>query len=361
MPATQIVKLPGPFQMRSGGVLPEVEIAYETWGEPTPEKDNVLLLFTGLSPRAHAKSSPLDRSPGWWEEMIGPDHAIDTHKYYVICVNNLGSCFGSTGAASVNPATGETYGLDFPTLHLEDIAQAAHDALKVLGFDRCRAVVGPSLGGMTALAYAVMFPQSVGALISISAAPRCLPFGIAIHSLQREAIRTDVDWKEGRYGEGRPELGMRLARKIGMLSYRSAEEWTLRFGRERSDSWTDEPFGIEFEVETYLESHAQKFIHAFDPNCYLYLSRAMDIFDLAEHGGSLEAALGRVRARRILIMGVDTDILFPLAQQRELAAVLRRLGQPVEFAGLPSIQGHDAFLVDVDRFSPKIAKFLSDA
>ena len=290
---------------------------------------------------------------------MGPEYAIATNRFHVVCFNNLGSCFGSTGPASVNPETGERYRLDFPTLNLEDIAQAAHDALRELGIERLAAVVGPSLGGMTALAYTVMFPEAVGALLTISSAARCLPFAIAIHSLQREAIRCDRLWMAGGYADDeRPAVGMRLGRKIGMLSYRSAEEWTRRFGRERAERWEEEPFGVEFEVEAYLESHARKFVNAFDPNCYLYLSRAMDLFDLSEHGGSLEAALGRVNARRVLVVGVETDILFPIEQQRELARILRRVGCPVEFVALPSIQGHDAFLVDLDRFCPVIAGFL---
>lgn len=359
MPATRYIKIPGPFQMRDGGALPEATLAFETWGELSAERDNALLLFTGLSPRAHARSSAEDPSPGWWEGVIGPGYAIDTDKFHVVCFNNLGSCFGSTGPASPNPATGEPWRLDFPTLNIEDIARAADEGLKQMGINSLAAVVGPSLGGMTALAYAVMFPDKVGALLTISSASRCLPFGIAIHSLQREAIRCDRQWKSGHYtDDARPAVGMRLARKIGMLSYRSAEEWTQRFGRERAERWGDEAFGVEFEVEAYLESHARKFVNAFDPNCYLYLSRAMDLFDLAEHGGSLKSALGKIRARRVLVVGVETDILFPIEQQRELARILREVGSPVQFVALPSIQGHDAFLVDLDRFCPVIAGFL---
>ncbi len=345
--------------MRDGGTLSELTMAYETWGELSAERDNALLLFTGLSPRAHARSSATDPSPGWWEGMIGPEHAIDTNKFHVVCFNNLGSCFGSTGPASINPETGERYRLTFPTLNIEDIARGAHEGLRQMGIEKLAAVVGPSLGGMTAFSYAVMFPDEVGALLTISTAARTLPLGIAIHSLQREAIRCDRLWLSGDYADdARPAVGMRLGRKIGMLSYRSAEEWNVRFGRERAERWGDEAFGVEFEVEAYLESHARKFVNAFDPNCYLYLSRAMDLFDLAEHGGSLKAALGRIKARRVLVVGVETDILFPIEQQRELARVLREVGSPVQFVALPSVQGHDAFLVDFDRFCPVIAAFL---
>lgn len=358
--AAQVVHIPGPWRLRNGGTLPEIDVVYETWGALTPAKDNVLLLCTGLSPRAHARSSGADPRPGWWEEMIGPGQPIDTDRYYVVCVNNLGSCFGTTGPASINPRTGKPYRLDFPVLTIEDIAATSREALRRLGIDRVAALVGPSLGGMTALAYAMMFPDEVDALMLISSAGRASPFAIAIHSLQREAIVKDPAWKGGYYAaDAPPALGMRLARKIGMVSYRSAAEWRDRFWRERTESWSNEPFGAEFEVEAYLESHAQKFVNAFDANAYLYLSRAMDLFDAAEHGGSLEAGLARVVAKRTLVIGVETDILFPVEQQRALADGLAKAGREVELVVLPSVQGHDAFLVDMERFGPPISRFLN--
>ncbi len=358
--ARKIVRLPEPFHFRHGGILPQVDIVYETWGELTSAADNVLLLVTGLSPGAHACSSAGDPTPGWWEEMIGPDKAIDTNRFFVVCVNSLGSCHGSTGASSIDPETGRPFRLSFPVLTIEDIASAAREALRALGITRVRAIVGASLGGMTALAYSVMFPDEVGALVTISSAARAAPFAIAIRSLQREAIRTDPDWKRGDYASGKgPANGMRLARKLGLITYRSAKEWKERFGRERAEiRGEDGPFGVEFEVEAYLEAHARRFVGAFDANCYLYLSRAMDLFDVAEHGGSIEAALSRVHAPRALVVGVRTDFLFPLDQQEEIASALTATGHDVTFAPLESIQGHDSFLVDMDRFSPAIGDFL---
>lgn len=357
--ATRMLRLDGPFRMRRGGALPYVDMAFETWGELSPARDNAVLLLTGLSPKAHAKSSAEDPSPGWWEEMIGPGNPIDTDRFFVVCVNNLGSCFGSTGPASPNPVSGRAYGLDFPTLTIEDMAAAARGVVQRMGIHRLRAVIGPSLGGMTALAYAVQYPDEVANLVSISSAARVSARAIAVHSLQREAIRCDPAWRDGAYSlENPPVDGMRLARKIGMTSYRSAREWEGRFGRERTELWEDEPFGIEFEVESYLEAHARKFVDAFDANCYLYLSRAMDLFDVAEHGGGLDAGLKRVRAERTLVVGVETDTLFPPHQQRELAVGLRAVGRTVHHVELPSIQGHDAFLVDLDHFGPVIAEFM---
>ena len=356
------VRLPSPFHMRHGGVLPQADIVYETWGELLPAKDNVLLILTGLSPGAHAASSAEDPSPGWWDEMVGPGLAIDTERFHVVCVNSLGSCHGSTGAASVDPRTGRPYGMTFPVLGIEDIATAAREALRALGITRLRALVGPSLGGMSALAYAILFPEEVGALVTISSATRATPFAIAIRSLQREAIRSDPGWHGGNYHGAGPATGLRLARKLGLITYRSAKEWRERFGRERVDvrEEKDGVFGVEFEVEAYLESHARKFVGTFDANCYLYLSRSMDLFDVAEHGGTVEAGLGRIRAESTLVIGVETDFLFPLDQQEEIATILERQGRRVRFERLASVHGHDSFLVDMDRFCPVMGDFLKN-
>ena len=346
--------------MRLGGHLQDVQVAYESWGRLSAAKDNVLLLFTGLSPSAHAASSGEDPAPGWWEEMLGPDKSIDTNKFHVICVNSLGSCFGSTGPASFDPRSGKPYGPAFPTLTLEDVAAAAHGLLQALGIARVRVVMGPSMGGMSALAFALQFPKAADTLVSISSATHSEPFAIAVRSLQRELIRSDGAWAGGHYapGEG-PREGMRLARKLGMMSYRSAQEWAERFGRERANDAGGEAFGCEFEVEAYLESRARAFVGAFDPNSYLYLSRAMDLFDVAEHGGSEEKALQRLGLKRALVVGVETDILFPVHQQAALAESLKRAGVQTEFVRLASKQGHDSFLVDMERFRPVIAEYLA--
>lgn len=357
--ARRIVKLPAPFHMRMGGVLPEVRIAYETWGRLADDKSNVILLFTGLSPSAHAASSVADPSPGWWEEMLGPGKPLDTERFYVVCVNSLGSCFGSTGPSSVNPETGKPYAAHFPMLTVEDIAASARAALQALQIPRVHIAIGASLGGMSALAYALMFPAEMDVLISLSAAVHSEPFSIAVRSLQRELIRSDDAWQGGDYppGDG-PREGMRLARKLGMISYRSASEWLERFGRERSDRAGHGPFGIEFEVESYLEARARAFIGEFDANSYLYLSHAMDEFDVAEHGGSAEKACRHLKLKKALVVGVETDFLFPLHQQRQLAEYLRQAGVSTQLVALNCKQGHDSFLVDMDRFRPTVGDFI---
>ena len=348
--------------MRRGGHLDRPVIAYETWGELNTARDNAVVIFTGMSPSAHASSSPADPSPGWWEEMVGPSRPIDTRRFFVICINSLGSCFGSTGPASINPGTGQLYRVSFPVLSLEDVANAGKLVVDQFGIERLHTIVGPSMGGMTTLAFAIQHSAMVRNVVLLSTAARSLPYSIAVRSLQREMIRRDPAWEGGNYAAGAgPITGMRLARKLGMVTYRSAREWEQRFGRERvaEERQTGNAFAVDFEVEAYLEAHALKFIGQFDANCYLYLSRASDLFDVAEHGGSVTAGLAKVRAERVLVVGVETDSLFPIAQQRELAMGLDARDREVHLVELPSIQGHDSFLVDMDRFRPVLASFLA--
>lgn len=370
-PGTRWFALPSPFPMKRGGALHGARLAYETWGHLSAARDNAVLILTGLSPSAHAASSPENPDAGWWEAMLGPGKPIDTTRWFVVCVNTLGSCKGSTGAASVDPASGEPYRLDFPELSIEDGANAAHALVAGLGISRLACVIGCSMGGMSALAYLALHPGSVRSHVNVSGAAQALPFSIAIRSLQREAIRLDPNWNQGRYdAEHYPEAGMRIARKLGVVTYRSALEWHGRFGRVRLDSERreeNEPFGLEFEVESYLEAHARRFIRQFDPNCYLYLSRSMDWFDLAEYapagaaGHDILHALAALDLERALAIGVATDILFPLQQQQQIAEGLRLGGVDARCLELPSPQGHDAFLVDIDRFGAAIGGFLGEA
>ena len=360
--ARKYVTLEGRFHMhRSGGVVDSPTLAYEIWGELNAERSNAILIFSGLSPSAHATSSPEDQSAGWWEEMIGSGLPLDTDRYFVICVNSLGSCFGSTGPASIDPATGELYRLTFPVLTLEDVATSALGVVDWLGIDVLDTVVGCSMGGMTGLAFCARHPGRTRNFISISSATRSEPFSIAIRSLQREMIRSDPRWNNGDYSVDDPPItGQRLARKLGMISYRSPEEWVQRFGRERqtaSESKPGDPFQIEFSVESYLENHARKFTGQFDSNCYLYLSHASDLFDLCEHGGSLEAAFNRMQLERVLVIGVTTDVLFPVHQQRDMAEGFSAAGHDTHFVELDCIRGHDSFLVDMDAFRPVMCSF----
>jgi len=361
--ATKYFDLPSPFPMKHGGELHGAKLAYETWGELDAAKGNAILILTGLSPNAHAASSQADPSPGWWERMLGPGKPIDTNRWHVICANSLGSCKGSTGPASINPDTGKPYNLSFPDLTLEDVANSAYELVTALGIEKLACLIGNSMGGMSALGYLQLHPGHARAHISISTAPQAQPFAIAIRSLQREAIRLDPKWNNGNYdAEHYPEAGMSIARKLGVITYRSAMEWVGRFARIRldSDDREDHPFGVEFQIESYLGAHARKFVRSFDPNSYLYLSRASDWFDVAEYGNhNIAVALRKIHLERALVIGVSTDILFPLSQQEEIADGLRDAGADVDFVALDSPQGHDAFLVDIDNFGPAIAAFLA--
>ncbi|WP_266171607.1 homoserine O-acetyltransferase MetX [Dyella subtropica] len=361
--ARRYFDLPSPFPMKRGGELHGARVSYETWGKLSEARDNAVLILTGLSPSAHAASNEVDPSPGWWEAMIGPGKAIDTDHWFVICVNSLGSDKGSTCPASLDPATGEPYRLSFPELALEDVANAAHAAVGGLGIKQLACLIGCSMGGMSALAYMLLHPGSVHAHISVDTAPQAQPFAIAIRSLQREAIRLDPHWNNGQYdNEHYPDTGMSIARKLGVITYRSAMEWNGRFARIRleAEQRDDNPFGFEFEVESYLEGHAQRFVRTFDPNSYLYLSRASDWFDIAEYGdGSIMEGLKRIRIKQAMVIGVSTDILFPLEQQEQIAEGLQAAGAAVEFVALDSPQGHDAFLVDIENYSRAIGGFLA--
>ena len=294
--------------------------------------------------------------------MIGPGKPIDTDRFFVVCVNSLGGCFGTTGPGSVNPQTGRPYGLDFPDLSIEDIAKAGHHAIQELGVDHLCAVVGSSMGGMTSLAYGLQYPDEVGNLVTISSACRSLPLAIAMRSIQREIVRCDPAWEGGHYQPDKePKDGMVLARKIGLVSYRAGEEWNQRFNRARVEPGrkAKNKFGIEFEVESYLDYNAHKFVDAFDANSYLYLSRAMDWFDVAEHGGSVNAGLAKIHSIRTLVVGVETDILFPVKQQEEIYNGINKAGCDIKFVRLPSIQGHDSFLIDEANFAPVLREFFT--
>lgn len=358
--ATQFTNLSSEFRMWRGGRLHGAMVAYETWGTLSKKKDNAVLLFTGLSPSAHAASSLQDPSKGWWEYMIGPEKPIDTNRYFVICVNSLGSCFGSTGPATRKPDGKQFYRLDFPDLSIEDIAQTGTEVMKDLGITRLDTVIGASMGGMTALAFALEYPSIAQNLVLISSTLAASPFAIAIRSVQRDIIRSDPGWNGGNYRlQDPPTEGMRLARKVGLISYRSSNEWKERFGRKKVplDTSQSEKFASEFEIENYLEHNSTKFLKKFDPNCYLYLSRAIDWFDVREHGKGLEEAIRKIRAKRTLVVGATTDILFPIAEQFEMARLFSSCKKPVEFVSIDSDHGHDAFLSDEQMFSPILEEF----
>ena len=358
--ATRFLHVEDEFVFASGGKIPRLDIAYETWGELNADHSNAVLLMTGLSPDAHAASSPDDPRDGWWEPMIGPGKPIDTDRNFVICVNSLGSCKGSTGPASINPWTGQQYRLAFPDLRMQDIAAAAKLVLDSLEIEQLKAMVGPSMGGMSCLAMLRQNPSLTRHFLVICSAARAEPFAIAIRSLQREIIVRDPHWQDGAYtDEEWPETGMRLARKLGMISYRSEPEWRERFGRDPQDRFNERLFGMHFAVESYLENASKKFIRDFDPCCYLYLSRAIDWYDISDGYPDMKTAFEGMNVQSAKIIGVETDFLWPPHQQREICKWFTAHGVDCDPQLLPSIQGHDSFLVDYDRFRPAIKGYFN--
>jgi len=353
--STRFLHIEEPFHFAAGGKLPRLDIAFETWGELNADRSNGVLIMTGLSPSAHAASSEDDPSEGWWEPMIGPGRPFDTERNFVVCVNSLGSCKGSTGPASIDPATGKQYRLAFPDLSIQDIAAAGGRVLEALGIERLHVLVGASMGGMSALALMRQRPAIARHFLAISTAIRAEPFAIAVRSLQREMIVRDPHWRGGAYtNDDWPENGMRLARKLGMISYRSGEEWRTRFGRLRQKRYNERLFGMHFAVESYLENAARKFIRDFDPCSYLYLSQAMDMYDFTDDFEDDASAFAPLQLDSAKIIGVETDILWPPYQQREICRGLTANGVDCDPQTLPSVQGHDSFMVDYDRFRPAV-------
>jgi homoserine O-acetyltransferase len=348
---------PGPFETESRAIIESPVTAYETWGRH--ENGNALLLTTGLSPSAHAASHGPEDEPGWWEAMVGPGKAIDTGRWFVVCANVLGGCYGSTGPASINPDTGQRYRLDFPIITLRDIAGLQHALLEHLGVDRLRAVVGSSMGGMIALEYATMFPDTVERLIAISASGMTHPFAIALRRVQRRAVMLDPAWRGGDYYDhGQPAAGLSLAREIGTISYRSDLEWTRRFGR----SWRDGKlfsFDGRFDIESYLEHQGEKYPQSYDANSYLYLSRAMDLHDLSRRRWTLAEAVSRITAAP-LIIGVETDVLIPPFEIEELAQAFVDSGRPADVRMVDVDTGHDSFLLHPEMFGPPIQAHLGE-
>jgi len=347
-PATELITIPGVQTLDKGGELNNPVVAMERLGA---EFAPVILIFTGLSPGAHVASSEKDKSPGWWEFMVGAGKAIDTNKFHVICVNSIGSCRGSTGPASINPDTGDYYGADFPDITIWDIARLTGLALEQINIKDILCVVGPSMGGMIALAWVISYPERTRHMINISAAVEADPFAIAIRSVQREIIHTDPDFMDGDYPmDAEPLTGMMLARKLGLISYRSTSEWRNRFGRKED--------GTDSEIEAYLQFNAERFCRDFDANCYIKLSQTMNWFALTEEINDPVDEFTASKLESALIISVASDILFPPHQQQELSELLNKSGIDTTFQEIDCPHGHDAFLIDEKNFCPVVTDYL---
>ncbi|GAA5877586.1 hypothetical protein JCM16303_003388 [Sporobolomyces ruberrimus] len=420
---------PHPFPLDYGGQLPSFSLAYETWGTLNADKSNAVLLHTGLSASSHAHSTAENPAEGWWEKFIGPGKALDTDRFFVICTNVLGGCYGSTGPSSLDPSDGQPYATRFPIVSIFDMVRAQFELLTDLGIDKLAASVGSSMGGMQSIAAAHLEPERVGKIVSISGTSRSSPASIAMRHAQRSVLMADPNWKRGFYYDDLPpHTGMKLARQIATITYRSGPEWEQRFGRRRRDlasspSLTEDATAAtllpsppvlcpDFLIETYLDHQGEQFCLKYDANSLIYVSKAMDLFDMSQDAlddlearkvardagknpsdalcpvtpppsarpsvskqakafisslpsshaylPSLTSGLSRLRRHPTLVIGVQSDTLFPIEQQRELAECLKANGNPnVVYYELNQPWGHDTFLLDVTNVGSAINGFLS--
>ena len=355
------VTLAGPLPLDSGARLAPVEIAYETYGTLNAARDNAILICHALTGDQHVASPhPITGKPGWWQRMVGPGKPIDTDRHLVICSNVIGSCMGSSGPASIDPATGAPYGMAFPVITVRDMVRAQSMLLDHLGIDRLKAVVGGSMGGMQALSWPATFPDRVAAVLVIASTARHSAQNIAFHEVGRQAIMADPDWQNGGYyGTGRmPAAGLAVARMGAHITYVSEDALQRKFGRELQRDGLSWGFDADFQVESYLRHQGASFVDRFDANAYLYITRAMDYFDLAEeHGGRLADAFAGASARFCLV-SFDTDWLYPTAESRHVVHALNAAAAPVSFVELSAPYGHDSFLLECPPLDRVIKGFL---
>jgi homoserine O-acetyltransferase len=352
---TQIVSLPG-FTTRSGRAFEKVDVSYQTLGTLSPARDNAILVCHGLSGDAHvAGTDPQTGRPGWWDYHVGPGKAIDTDKFFVIGTNTLGGCSGTTGPGSVNPQTGKAWGMDFPQITIRDMAQAQAKLIDHLGIQKLFAVVGASMGGMQALAWATDMPERLQVCVPIATCTAHNAMQIAFNEIGRRAIITDAHWNGGNYSESHfPAHGLAVARMVGHVTYLSELAMARKFGRKRQPESGN---SNQFSVESYLHHQGSSFVKRFDPNSYLYLTHAIDEFDLFENAPAQDV-LHRMTAR-FLVISFTSDWLYPPAQSRELVRLLKRAGISATYINLDTEYGHDSFLIDNPPFAAVLRHFLN--
>ncbi len=352
---------PNEMPLDSGAKLGPITLAYETYGELDEHRRNAILICHALSGDAHVAGyhSPEDRKPGWWDAMVGPGKAFDTSRYFVVCPNCIGGCKGSTGPSSINPATGRPYGRSFPVVTIADMVRAQKHLIDHLGIKKLLTVVGGSMGGMQVLEWAISYPDMVHTAIPIATTARLNAQGIAFNVVGREAILNDPNYRGGDYYDAEPpKRGLAVARMLGHITYLSEESMRQKFGRQlRGKDAYGYDFEVDFQVESYLQYQGQAFTERFDANSYLYITRAMDYFDLAEKHGSLEAAFRGVKAR-FLIIAFSSDWLYPPHQSKEIVSALRANRAHFSYYEIPSSYGHDAFLLERQALTDVISKFL---
>ncbi len=356
------IDLPAPLALDSGKVLPRVRLAYETYGDLAADKSNAILIFHALTgDQFVAKPHPLTGKPGWWDRMVGPGLPIDTSRYFVICANIVGGCMGSTGPADL-AEDGQPWAMRFPVITIRDMVRAQVALLDQLGIPALHAVVGGSMGGMLALSFAANWPGRAQRVLAIATTARHSAQNIAFHEVGRQAIMADPDWAGGDYyagGKG-PEKGLSVARMAAHITYLSEAGLTEKFGRRLQDREAKSfGFDADFQVESYLRYQGLAFTNRFDANSYLYITRAMDYFDLAEeHGGLLANAFANARDTRFCIISFDTDWLYPTAESRAIVHALNAVAAPVSFVELSAPFGHDSFLLDCPALDRVVKGFV---
>ena len=355
-----------PIALDNSKTLQDVTVAYETWGELNKEKSNAILLCHAWTGDSHAAGSAEEGTPtpGWWEGLVGPNCAIDTNKWFVVCTNSLGGCQGTTGPASNHPQDGKPYGSRFPVITVRDMVRAQVRVSDMLGIDVWHSVIGGSMGGMQVLEWAITFPHRLRTAIPIATCLQATAQQIAWGAIGRRAIRLDPKWQGGDYydaaiGEG-PWQGLAIARMIAQVTFRSDNVFTDRFGRELADMDADyNGLGLwdKFEVENYLDHHGDKLIRRFDANSYLIIGKAMDLHDVARGRGELRSAVARISAP-VLSVGISSDILYPTYQQKQIRDMINDVGGSCEYVEIESPHGHDAFLINLDQVGKPVAEFL---
>lgn len=359
---TEYYDIPEPIELDSGEILEGVTVAYETYGELNKEKTNAILICHALTGDAHAAGwHEGDKKAGWWEIVIGPGKALDSEKYFIICSNVLGGCKGTTGPSSINPKTGKQYGLDFPVITIGDMVKVQKKLIDSFGIDQLAAIIGGSMGGMQVLDWMVRYPKMMKKAIPIATTAMSSPQQIAFNEVGRQAIFSDPNWNDGNYYDtGKiPENGLSLARMIAHITYLSDESMDIKFGRDLQDK--DEisyDFSIDFQVESYLKHQGETFVKRFDANSYLFITKAVDLFDLSVNDSLIEGF--KDIESKIEVISVDSDWLYPTEQSTELVTALNANDLEVSFSEIKSNYGHDAFLLEKGQLNHILSKFLSN-
>ncbi len=355
------VATPGkPLVLEYGGTLKHVAVTFETYGELNAAGDNAILICHALTGSAHAAGVQTQERraqvPGWWDPLIGPGKPIDTSEHFVVCSNVLGGCYGTTGPSSLDPETGHPYRLDFPRYTVRDMVEVQRRLMDALGVTSLRAVIGGSMGGMQTLEWAALYPERVRSIVPIGIGARHSAWAIGLNEVARRSITSDAAWRGGSYPLGeQPETGLGLARAVAMLSYRSVDSLDAKFGRERV-SHSRDLLSKSFEIESYLDYQGVKLVQRFDANTYLYLTKAMDDYDLSEKRGRLSHVLKKM-TMPALVMGINSDVLYPEREQRQLIEGLPN----ALYARITSPHGHDAFLIEFPQLAVRLRRFLAES